>query len=232
MRHFLVFLCACILSACATAPKPATLRPQAIQTNTPADSLAATVIVLAAKRDTGVCAGTFVHDGVLTAAHCIPPATGCARGDVAACLGSRPRFVAWGSFAEDNDDIAIEYGRTVAIDFDADLAFVRLDKPTHVGVPLGADATPGQRVYSVGHPDGQWFTIADGYVTIAHDDFTRVAIAIWGGSSGGGLFDRHGRLIGVASKMSVPDGRAYSAAAFFVSPSAVLDFLSALPSAQ
>lgn len=65
--------------------------------------------------------------------------------------------------------------------------------------------TPGQRVYSVGSPRGLDLTIAEGLVSglRAQDDIPmpliQTSAAISPGSSGGGLFDEFGRVIGITT---------------------------------
>lgn len=226
MRHFLVLVLGLVLAACASAPPPPVAPSKLIDTATVADNLRATVIVLRSGTESGVCAGTAVPGGMLTAAHCVPPASGCTEGD---CAGALVRFVTYDVWQR-NDELEIESGVAVAVDHDLDLAFVRA-KLTEKPAPIGKAAEVGDRVYSIGHPDGQWYTIADGLIVVDREDAMRVAIPVWGGSSGGGLFDQHGRLIGVASRMQRPSQREYSAAAYFVSPSAVVRFLAAVPAA-
>lgn len=65
--------------------------------------------------------------------------------------------------------------------------------------------TPGQRVYSVGSPRGLDLTIAEGLVSGLRDQddmplpLIQTSAAISPGSSGGGLFDEFGRVIGITT---------------------------------
>lgn len=65
--------------------------------------------------------------------------------------------------------------------------------------------TPGQRVYSVGSPRGLELTIAEGLISgLRKKDgvplpLIQTSAAISPGSSGGGLFDEHGRVIGITT---------------------------------
>lgn len=65
--------------------------------------------------------------------------------------------------------------------------------------------SPGQRVYSVGSPRGLDLTIAEGLVSGLRDQdgmplpLIQTSAAISPGSSGGGLFDEFGRVIGITT---------------------------------
>jgi S1-C subfamily serine protease len=65
--------------------------------------------------------------------------------------------------------------------------------------------TVGQRVYSIGSPRGLELTIAEGLVSgLRHQDnvplsMIQTSAAISPGSSGGGLFDEYGRVIGITT---------------------------------
>lgn len=65
--------------------------------------------------------------------------------------------------------------------------------------------SPGQRVYSVGSPRGLDLTIAEGLVSGLRDHdgmplpLIQTSAAISPGSSGGGLFDEFGRVIGITT---------------------------------
>lgn len=65
--------------------------------------------------------------------------------------------------------------------------------------------TPGQRVYSIGSPRGLDLTIAEGLVSGLRQKegmplpMIQTSASISPGSSGGGLFDEHGRVIGITT---------------------------------
>lgn len=63
--------------------------------------------------------------------------------------------------------------------------------------------TPGQRVYSIGSPRGFELTIAEGLVSGLRDQegvpMIQTSAAISPGSSGGGLFNEQGRVIGITT---------------------------------
>lgn len=68
-----------------------------------------------------------------------------------------------------------------------------------------AQVSPGQRVYTVGSPRGLELTIADGLVSGLRSregmplPLIQTSAAMSPGSSGGGLFDEYGRVIGITT---------------------------------
>lgn len=88
------------------------------------------------------------------------------------------------------------------------------DKDLCVLAVRGLDATParigdsgavhvGQRVYAVGTPEGFELTLSEGLVSglreAAGGRYIQTTAPLSEGSSGGGLFDREGRLVGITS---------------------------------
>lgn len=65
------------------------------------------------------------------------------------------------------------------------------------------ELTPGQRVYSIGSPRGLELTIAEGLLSAVRKQdgvpMIQTSAAISPGSSGGGLFDEYGRVIGITT---------------------------------
>lgn len=61
----------------------------------------------------------------------------------------------------------------------------------------------GQRVYAIGAPEGFELTLSDGLISGLRDSsagrYIQITAPISDGSSGGGLFDASGRLIGIVS---------------------------------
>lgn len=82
-----------------------------------------------------------------------------------------------------------------------------------LSAPVGASAAPlapgpaqiGQRVYTIGSPRGLDATLSDGLVSGLRRDaagtlvYIQISAPISPGSSGGGLFDEEGRLLGITS---------------------------------
>ena len=70
-------------------------------------------------------------------------------------------------------------------------------------VALAADLKVGERVYTVGAPSGLERTLGEGIISGLRDSsegqFIQTTALISPGSSGGGLFDRSGNLIGVTT---------------------------------
>lgn len=64
---------------------------------------------------------------------------------------------------------------------------------------------PGTRVFAIGNPRGLELTISDGLVSgLRHDrsgnlQYVQISVPISPGSSGGGLFDVYGRLVGITT---------------------------------
>jgi len=107
--------------------------------------------------------------------------------------------------------------RQGGISYQAQLEFADIDRDLcQLNVPdLRAPATPaavslaalkvGQRVFSVGSPNGRDLAMGDGLIYgigIAQDNSTppiEITSAIPAGVSGGGMFDESGKLVGIAS---------------------------------
>lgn len=77
-----------------------------------------------------------------------------------------------------------------------------LDAPP---IPLGISSTVavGERVYAIGSPLGFDLTMSDGLISglrvLNGEDVIQTSAPISGGSSGGGLFDSEGKLIGITT---------------------------------
>ena len=102
----------------------------------------------------------------------------------------------------------VSYGATLEHpDPERDLCLLKVANFTAPAVPVaGVEALKvGSRVYAIGNPRGFEQTISDGLLSglrrSASGDFTalQVTVPISAGSSGGGLFDARGRLIGITT---------------------------------
>lgn len=119
-------------------------------------------------------------------------------------------------------------GVVVALDVEHDLALFRT-ADIGQGYVSVRDSSPqvGEDVFAIGHPAGMEYTFSRGWVStpcrldsrLGEGCWTQVDITIWGGSSGGGLYDMAGNLVGVASMMAKPGQ------AFFVPPQFVTKLL-------
>ena len=60
----------------------------------------------------------------------------------------------------------------------------------------------GEQVYAIGHPQGLAFSISSGLVAQKRgDDLVQISAPVSPGNSGGPVFDRHGRLIGIVESV-------------------------------
>jgi S1-C subfamily serine protease len=100
-----------------------------------------------------------------------------------------------------------QLARVVSANPDADRCVLAVSGtlPSWVKVRPYADVKIGERVYSIGTPKGLELTLADGIVSSKRaGDGTRyiqTSAPISHGSSGGGLFDAQGNLIGITTFM-------------------------------
>jgi len=93
---------------------------------------------------------------------------------------------------------------------DADRCVLQTDQkstalPNWVKVRPYADVKVGERVFTIGAPQGLELTLAEGIVsskrTVDAGRLFQTSAPISSGSSGGGLFDSHGHLIGITTFM-------------------------------
>lgn len=103
---------------------------------------------------------------------------------------------------------AFNVGKFERLDPEHDLALIFFDDPFQAMVEVrSTPMSVGEPVFSIGHPGGYVYTYAGGWVaSVCRKDeelqpgcWTQADITIHGGSSGGGLYDGAGRLVGVAS---------------------------------
>lgn len=112
---------------------------------------------------------------------------------------------------EDGASFRVEHGektwpaKLIRVDPDHDLAELSvggLTAPT-VSVRDSSTLAVGEKVYAIGAPEGLELTISEGLISGLRDfDKDRViqtSAAISPGSSGGGLFDDEGRLVGITT---------------------------------
>lgn len=105
----------------------------------------------------------------------------------------------------------LEFGAEIH-DADIDRDFCLLHVPDLDGEAVEIrpyhDLRVGEEVYAIGNPLGQTLTLSGGMISQKRDEEGRRVIqtnaAISPGSSGGGLFDKEGNLIGITTKGSQP----------------------------
>jgi len=94
-----------------------------------------------------------------------------------------------------------------------DRCFLRAAVPLHPvpGIRRFADLMVGERVFSVGAPSGYELSFGEGVVSGLRDlegvRYVQNSALSWYGSSGGGLFDARGNLVGISTAMntSIPN---------------------------
>lgn len=136
--------------------------------------------------------------------------------------------------ADGSHDIEGQFGHYVKLDRRHDLALFET-KADYSQPTVSVDASGlkvGQDIYAIGHPSGMAFTYSKGVVATpcrkysgdldgfdADQCWTQVDMTIHGGSSGGGLYNMSGSLVGVASWMMA------ESQGFYVGPEYIRDFL-------
>jgi S1-C subfamily serine protease len=114
---------------------------------------------------------------------------------------------------DDADEVAIIFNgeiyemQSYDANYDNDFCVIQTRDLPASAATIGSIATvnPGQRVYSIGSPQGLELTIAEGLVSGLREragmplPIIQTSAAISPGSSGGGLFDEFGRVIGVTT---------------------------------
>lgn len=230
----LILLLVGACTACASGQLPAT-QPTAADV---IDRALESSITLYDRDGDLVCAGTRVNPTtVLTARHCIVAAVltsdellaldllGMESEDVAdtRLMQKQVKFSTYREALAERKRSKRDshFGVVVALDVAHDLAVFRTADigQGYVGVRTD-DLRVGEDVFAIGHPAGMEYTYSRGWIAtpcrmdnrLGGDCWTQVDITIWGGSSGGGLYDAAGNLVGVASMMLKPGQ------AFFVPP--------------
>lgn len=112
------------------------------------------------------------------------------------------------------------------IDTKHDLALLQTDPSLQPFVEVRTNHLfVGEPVFAIGHPAGLEYSFSLGYVSnqcrwlSGPECWTQVDMSIWGGNSGGGLYDMDGKLVGVASR------RILSTYAFFTPPDPIADIV-------
>lgn len=154
-------------------------------------------------------------DPVAVAARCGPAVVvivGATKQGSGAVLRERSLVVTNAHVVEGESALTIKFkdGRTVKgevaiVDDEADLALIRIPPGDYATVALGDSdhVQPGQPVLAIGAPLGLEQTVTSGEIAAERIldgvRFLQISVPISHGSSGGGLFDRSGNLIGVTT---------------------------------
>lgn len=192
-----------------------------------------------------VCAGTRVTpNAVLTAYHCAVAASlplielelmdlfGADLNEVPAekVVNQRVSYSTYRDVlaADKRKDRDRRLATVVRVDRHYDLALLQTADIGQAYVPVrSSELMVGEDVYAIGHPAGLEYTYSRGWIAtpcrkadyLPKGCWSQVDMTVWGGSSGGGLYDSAGQLAGVASMMLKPGQ------GFFVPPQVVTKFL-------
>jgi len=96
--------------------------------------------------------------------------------------------------------------RSLGLAAKGDLAAIKLDTEEVLpSVKVGKKPWLGERVFTVGHPAAQFYTLSYGYVSNAErgEEFQLDITASYG-SSGAGVFNRRGEVVGIIHRF-LPD---------------------------
>lgn len=207
MRYILAFVVGIVLGSCvACSPGPA---PRA-----PVDHVAEatalerkTVGILVGEH---ICAGVWIGEHeIVTADHCVED---LAVGTLAPYV-TREDVFPWRGFAREMPSPTDRRSAFVARhDAKHDLALLLApDAPPGHGVAVirTEPVEPGMWCQAMGHPIGLWFSYSSGDVAALRERIIDGKLVAWvqstapisHGSSGGGLFDSDGALIGIAVAM-------------------------------
>jgi serine protease Do len=162
----------------------------------------------------GGCSGTFVSkDEILSAAHCF---------DTLPLTNIWVRDTSGKSYSAE----------LIKLDVKHDLGLLRVPGLHHKHVKLGKHLTVGEEIINVGSPYFLEFLVSHGIVSAIHVEvegfkslYTITDAAINPGSSGGGVFNSSGELVGVNTMSLGGFGDGWSGISFAVSIENVHHFL-------
>ncbi len=206
MRSFLWLFLFGLLTACA-AHEATAAAPTASNFHIAdaADLVSKTVALTRVDRDGSVgayCSGVWVgHTSILTANHCVADLE----------LNERLAYVvkddALTNEGRERLDIQPRGAMLTARDEGHDLALLYAPLPPDHGTASvsSAPVRPGMPVQAMGMPLGLWYSYSSGDVAAIREldshgntmTFIQTTAPISGGSSGGGLFDAMGQLVGI-----------------------------------
>lgn len=210
IRAFLFVLGLLLGACCAPTPPPTIKAAPAPELSGPtlAASLRAMTVGIVEVDEDGahpVCSGVWVAPQIIaTARHCNAGASGAR----VAYVVERDVFDG-SATARASDEIAPRSAFVAAFDESHDVLLLRTyDAPAHPSAAVRVGVVEqGSRALAMGHPRGLWWSFSAGEVAavrvLSIDDERRLTMVqttatISMGSSGGGLFDERGALLGIA----------------------------------
>jgi len=187
------------------------------------------------------CSGVWISKNeILTAGHCVEDElpdgiTALDLGITMTPIGKKINYVTHSDVSIKGKAMVISVKHAVVIAFDHGLDLAVLSTIDEVGYhPFGIISSSsnvvGDRVHVVGHTLGFWWTYSSGFIAserelIGPQDqielLYQISAPVSFGNSGGGAWDINGRLIGIASFISVK-GPSMS---FFVHKNVIREFL-------
>lgn len=208
MRAVLLLLTWMLLTACAGNNTPTAGVPLTSSFPSEVEDLASKTVALTVRKDDGevraYCSGVWVSPTrILTANHCVADLN---MGELVDYVVQEDVFSP--GEAKERDSIRFRSSVLYRRDANHDLALLSsASAPASHGVAKlsGFPVWPGMPVQAMGHPLGLWWSYSRGDVAAvreleSHDMtmlFVQATVPISPGSSGGGLFDPLGQLVGI-----------------------------------
>jgi len=164
------------------------------------------------------CTGVWLSDDqILTAGHCAEAVARMDKkldeDDPVDPVGNPVHYIVSVEVpdAKEEEPSAVHFGHVTSFDEDHDLALITASAgniPEHDNASLASEIPAlGERVYVVGHPRGLYWSYIEGVVSAYRNHpevgmTVQVSAPVWFGNSGGGVFDSHGGLVGIASRLA------------------------------
>lgn len=132
----------------------------------------------------GTCSGAFIspYGHILTAKHCVDD------GDY------------FEAITYDNKRYQVD---VVAMSKKHDLALIHIDKFKTPYFTLSTSTTRGQQVFVLGSPIGLADVLSTGVIARLDGDLLYLDCSVLPGNSGGPVFDKEGKLLGIATHVNV-----------------------------
>ncbi len=136
-------------------------------------------------KPSGLCSGFFIGSNgqVMTAAHCVDDPE---IESVEVVTSDKKRYKA----------------KIVTISGDSDIALLKIARKNTPHFELAKTVKQGEEIYTLGHPLRQEYTLTKGIVAKLKEKEqkkTLVDMTVLPGNSGGAVYNREGKLVGVAS---------------------------------